>query len=207
MVYWSIIYFVVRKYLRFTPVPGPLGGIIFRGLIKLCFLPFLQKKVSSDKCNKCLCADAEPIKLHLFFQLNAWAQTCQRSCCSAYVYMWGSGLQWDLNCTQTRDVGHALQLCSPRLLSRQAKRSRCGWAQQPQNPYSPADNRRLVWILWVQTIVFSSTVNKTRKHMGSEVLWSMFYPRRVGVTFTYISCSVEELFFFPPIIFLRLLQE
>lgn len=63
--------FCCWEILCFTRVPGPLGGIIFRGQIKLYFLPFLQKKISSDKCNKCLCADTEPIRLHLFFQLNA----------------------------------------------------------------------------------------------------------------------------------------
>lgn len=94
--------------------------------------------------------------------------------------------------TQMRNLVRALLPCSPRLLPSQAKWKRCGWAQQSQNAYSAASVLRLVWMLLVQTVVFSSTVNKTRKRIESEgarfILIMLAWPSHI-LTALFKSCS------------------
>lgn len=56
----------------FSSVPDPFVEIIIRGPVKFVLSPFsLKKKISSDKCNKYLCADNEPTGLNVFFHINA----------------------------------------------------------------------------------------------------------------------------------------
>lgn len=87
--------------------------MIFRGQIKLCFLPFLQKKIKTS-ANKCLCADTEPIKLRLVFQFNACLSPDLSPFFLFCVHV-SRGFQGDPSCAPVRHRGPALHWCSPRL--------------------------------------------------------------------------------------------